>query len=78
MFKMLISKLYFFSLIIASVPMSVQTTPLLKTNLNDCFDYFSYCRNFQIEGKALFDFKINLNGKVDDIQIIELPFGVYE
>ena len=31
-----------------------------------------------IKGNALFDFRIDKNGKVNDVRVIELPFGVFE
>ncbi len=78
MFKLMIVFLFVCNSIFGSIPMSVQTPPSLKTNLGAYLDKIVQLPMMNIKGNALFDFRIDKNGKVNDVRVIELPFGVFE
>ena len=78
MFKLMIIFWIVFNSIFGSIPMSVQTPPSLKTNLGAYLDKIVQLPMMDVKGNALFDFRIDKNGKVNDVRVIELPFGVFE
>ena len=76
--KYLFIAYYFLSYsLIANPETSKQILPKLKTNISEDFYTPLYTKNYFINGEAIFEFTVRKDGSVDEIEIIEYPFGQY-